>query len=464
MRAATGLAGRRRAVRQTTGTAAWPIYAMKRSIVGLSGLAVAGALGIALLSSCGFTVSDSWFKICASLDEVGLTEVVGDAPALVHEEPGTIKVMHGIGRATYNKGELVKVEQSAELPAYANRATVFVNGWRVSYNGGDQHLGEVGTILARIKVVPGKITWHAAGALRDEGEEEAFTWEYRYTIVAWNDANVRAMVDHNDADYFCKMQQPGAGGGADGTDNFFVAWNEHTTTALTTVASFLQNPGFAGGRQVAVLPRGFGFGWSPDHHLLQLGYNLESVAPYVRDQPYRKGYSWVNPLENTGNANVGGEFVSWKTSAIMKDDSGRRDYGFVEVVSAMGGPDVEIVQPEFSLLPLEDADGGLGGAGVKSAEVVIENLPYVCAVPMLTGWDIGFSVSDQHVKELGIWLDDVRYERPPGAATGTLRYKVYSVVRDDDDWPDNYHRHKVTVLGLKLTNGEDRDVTGRPRS
>jgi hypothetical protein len=117
----------------------------------------------------------------------------------------------------------------------------------------------------------------------------------------------------------------------------------------------------------------------------------------------------------------------------------------------MGGPDVEIIQPELSVLPFEDADGGFGGGGLKSTDVVIDNLPYTWAVPVLTGWDIGYSVDDQHVKELGVWIDRIHYERQPASPTGTLRYTVWSIVKDNDDYPDNYFRHKVTILGFKPT-------------
>jgi hypothetical protein len=82
---------------------------------------------------------------------------------------------------------------------------------------------------------------------------------YRYMIIAWNDASVRAMIDHNDAEHFCRTGEP------HGDDNFFVGENtgaaDATTTALSSFPSFLRNPGFATGRQVAVLPRGFVFAW-----------------------------------------------------------------------------------------------------------------------------------------------------------------------------------------------------------
>jgi hypothetical protein len=67
---------------------------------------------------------------------------------------------------------------------------------------------------------------------------------------------------------------------------------------------------------------------------------------------------------------------------------------------------------------------------------------------MLTGWDIGYARDDQHVKEIGIWLDEMHY-RDPADPPGRLRYKVSSIVKDKDDFPDNYFRHKVTILGLR---------------
>jgi hypothetical protein len=148
--------------------------------------------------------------------------------------------------------------------------------------------------------------------------------------------------------------------------------------------------------------------------------------------------------------------VSWKTSAILKDNSLRHEYSLVEFVSAMGGPDVEILQPEFVILPREDVDanivGGGSPGGLRTADIVIDNLPYRYAVPILTGWEIGYTPpgeGDQHVKEFGIHIDRIQYEPPSGSATGTLRYTVSSVLGDKDAFPENYFRHKVTILGLK---------------
>jgi len=65
---------------------------------------------------------------------------------------------------------------------------------------------------------------------------------------------------------------------------------------------------------------------------------------------------------------------------------------------------------------------------------------------------VGYTVSDQHVKEIGIWIDEIHY-REPNDPPGRLRYKISSVLHDDDTFPDNYFRHKITILGLGPKDG-----------
>jgi hypothetical protein len=413
----------------------------------------------ALLASCTFHPGIRVVDLCSGFDEIANAPFTPLPTNTVLEDPGTIQVLHGGARAGAAKGVTLKIEQSVPLPPYANQAAVFLNGWRLSYHGSDQHVVALGSVIERVRVGGGRITWNAAALLRDDGGEEAFDWEYRFTVIAWNDAVLHAMVDQNDSEQLCKS------GHADGSDNYFAADNSAASTAVATFSSFLQNPGFATGRSVAVLPRGFGFAFSSDHHLLELAYNLESVAPFVRSENYRKGFEIMNPLAHSSAAIATGDFVSWKTAVIMKDNDDRRYYAFTEVVSAIGGPEVELIQPEFTLDPMDNTSGALGGAGVKSAPVAIEHLPYAYAVPVLTGWDIGYAGSDQHVKDLGIWLDDLNYDR----ASGTLRYKVSSIVKDDDTYPDNFYRHKVTILGFRPAAGrgagvQQTGVAGTPTS
>jgi hypothetical protein len=77
---------------------------------------------------------------------------------------------------------------------------------------------------------------------------------------------------------------------------------------------------------------------------------------------------------------------------------------------------------------------------------VIENIPYTYAIPMLTGWELSFDTcaeGDRHVKEIGMWIDAIHYEKSPGTP-GTLRYTLSSTLNGGADVG-----HKVTVLGLK---------------
>ena len=129
---------------------------------------------------------------------------------------------------------------------------------------------------------------------------------------------------------------------------------------------------------------------------------------------------------------------------------------FGEQVSAMGGPDVGVIQPPFSILPRESCfTCGNSNGELRTDTIVIDNIPFAYAIPMLTGWEVGYLTSDQHVKEIGIWIDDLHYDRDPNGSTGTLRYTVSSDLHDDDRDPGNYYRHKVTILGLRPLAGVD---------
>jgi hypothetical protein len=91
----------------------------------------------------------------------------------------------------------------------------------------------------------------------------------------------------------------------------------------------------------------------------------------------------------------------------------------------MGGRDVATIQPPFSILPKKE-----GVNDVSTQDVVIKNIPFDYAIPMLTGWEVGYWTDDQHVKDLGVWIDEWSYS--VGATGGTLRYKLSSILRDDD--------------------------------
>ena len=193
-----------------------------------------------------------------------------------------------------------------------------------------------------------------------------------------------------------------------------------------------------------------------DHNLLQLAYDLDHSEVFVENgKKYKKTFEDVIPVLPNPNSLVGSGFVSWQTSAIFNDDTRRRDYRFGEIVSGLGGTDLAIIQPPFSILPDEASEFGAcvhGPHGVQTQEVIIDNIPYEFAIPMLTGWDLDYGCSnDNNVLEIGASIDEFHY-REPSDPPGRLRYKVSSVLRDEND-PGFGFRHKVTILGIRFVPG-----------
>jgi hypothetical protein len=324
-------------------------------------------------------------------------------------------------------------------------------------------VGGLGTMIGNIRLERNTLKWQAAGVLSDKNFDDAYSWCYHYTVVAWNPSNINLTVDQKDgsgdpndssdpsqANFFCDTNLETTTARSSQA-NFYYGTSSKTTTALSYFPSFLQNPDFAAGKTVAVLPRGFGFNWAgcdEDHNLLQIGYNLDhSEISIENGKKYRKKEKDVTPSLPSTASRVNSGFVSWETSAIFKDNRGRRDYGFGEMVSGLGGNDVGLIQSPFSIVTEEvDCDGSVGPAGVvQTKEFVVENVPFEFAIPMLTGWELGYLCDDEYVKEIGIWIDEWGYD----SMTRTLRYKLSSILTDIDNFPGHYYGHKVTILGLR---------------
>ncbi len=146
------------------------IASMEENVVGTDnvsfGRAFLGVLAVLLMTfsvSCSFEGLSNAPEFCAKFDELPLTTVILPSPTIGFENPGTIKVIHGSGTATLAHGDLIKVEQSLEIPEYANKATVFLNGWKSSYFGDDdQHVAGLGTLIGKIRLEGRKLTWNAA--------------------------------------------------------------------------------------------------------------------------------------------------------------------------------------------------------------------------------------------------------------------------------------------------------------
>ncbi len=126
---------------------------------------------------------------------------------------------------------------------------------------------------------------------------------------------------------------------------------------------------------------------------------------------------------------------------------------FGVMVYALGGNAVGALQPPLSALPQGSGftlcQGELGG--VNFEDVAIENVLFEHALRVLTGWDLNYRCDDENAKEICIWVDERRYDKYRAALTGTLRYKLSSILRDKDGRPGHLRSHNATILGLRPT-------------
>jgi hypothetical protein len=409
-------------------------------------------------------------RSCTHIEDIAPTPLTSQWTQPVIEDSPTFIAIHGGGNAILNFGEggdpnlggarIIRIEQSVPIPRWAHRATVMLNGWRLGYSGNDHHVLGLGSLIAKIRAAQDPVTreytlsWDAWGLLVDNAGREGYSLEYTFTVIGWNESNLNADVDHGDLfiDPRTNAEVYACLDGKTILDNYIWSTNDNTTTALASFFSFIQNIALAGSKTVALLPRGFGFGFNDDHHLLQMGYNLDHSEIFAdSDRKYSKRYGQMNaPVPQQGVSHVDSGFVSWNTNAIFQDNE-RKDYTFVELVSAIGGNDVGVIQPPFSILPSKGDTSWIpqcgtvtGNPPVVTEEITIENIPFQYAIPMLTGWNLEYFCHDQRVKEVGIWIDGWSYE----GAGGKLHYTLSSTLRDNGNWPQ-IHSHRVTILGFR---------------
>jgi hypothetical protein len=419
-------------------------------------------LVVTTLAACTFCEEEE-VSICGLIGGVPVRPLESADRSLVFEDPGAMIAYHGIGCALSDRPgqeEVIKIEDSIDLPPYAGSATIFLDGWDVRYRSSDHHVAAFGTAISGIRFEERTLKWLAAGAVSDENFDDGYEWCYSYTVIGWNPTAISLAVDHKD--------------GCDDTDvsetNFFEARNketntahqgEDTTTALSSFPTFVHTPSLASGKAIVIAPRGFGVGWlnrsvagsCTDHHLLQTSYDFDHSELFVQNgKRYKKGTNTDTaavpvPPNPPNGSQVDPNFVSWETSSVFKDNARRRDYAFGEIVSALGGNDVGVIQPPFSVLPVSAVSGCVSGPGpdIRKEEFVIKDIPYTYAVPLLTGWDLEYDCDDQHVKAMGVRIDEWDYDR----STGTLHYVLASRLRDKNGSPDFITRHKVSVLGIK---------------
>jgi hypothetical protein len=227
-----------------------------------------------------------------------------------------------------------------------------------------------------------------------------------------------------------------------------------TSTALKALFSRIDAQS---GGSAAVLPRGFGLRWNAnDHHVLQAAHDLGPPSRFLE-----AGRFYLEGLPDVDTSQVSSRAITWVAQFILKDNARVRGYDTAQLVSIVTGGDVGFVVPPFAVLPLEDP-GPFAGCivlprGEQMRDIVIREVPFEYAFPVLTGWNLNFGCDDQHVSRIGIHIDSPSYA-PATPGGGTLRYRVRSILADRDGEPGHSMSHRIAILGFVATAGRPRQA------
>ena len=314
---------------------------------------------------------------------------------------------------------------SQDLPAWAQRATVFLNGWRLRYLSKDHHVTGLYAEISNVRRVGTVLRWRAHGRIFDKNDDDSYQFCYTYTVIAWNPTEFDARVQEVDVTrLLLGIRVP------------------TKRPVIVGVADFSE------GATIAVLPRGFSFaaessggvncfGCPLDQHLFQLAFSRNRIDALSgpADDPRRE---------------------AWEFQTVLKDNKRARAinaYWTTESIAIIGGTGIGITREPLELEARSPDNPWYRRCVAPDGErrtdtFVIEDVPFQHAVPVLTGFDMSYSCGDQHVMEVGARVVDFRYERPPGSATGTLRYRLESVLRDRSGGPNHRVDHRVHVLGF----------------
>jgi len=391
------------------------------------------ALFALALPGCAFNPSgsdnlDSWLPW---RDQVPFVQPTSQTIELVFESPGEIAVHHGETCAVGK--ETLKVSERMFMDRAFDRGTVLLNGYRLKYRNGDNDVRGLATGIGAIEVQQATLTWEAAGVLASGDFDDTVEWCYTFTVIVWNSTAIEAVADHGDEMHVFQDRPFNSG------------------SALRPVPGFLKNPAFVGSPEVAVLPRGFLALFHKDaHHLLQVAYHQDAGERFVEAKKvFGNG---VTP--QPGNMSVAaGDTVTWESTGLIKDNSSDHGETMAELVTAMGGRDVGVINPPFTVVPKDDCDqcGGGCSVGVESEEHTVSGVPFEFAVPVLSSWELSYGLDDENVLDIGMWMPRWKWTSLPGG--GNLSYTLSSILVDDDGCPFFVHRAQIKILGFRRLPG-----------
>lgn len=320
-----------------------------------------------------------------------------------------------------NAGHLVfgiGIEETIEIPQGLDQATVFMNGWRLRYRDNDHQILALSSAIVDIEVRDGNLNWFAGGILSDKNGDDDFDWCYSYTALFWKNRITNTDIGVSDSD----------------TDSrhVFVSLDDVPNDSEQFAYANLLNLPF---EPRALLPRGFGVMFrsrEEDHKLLQFDLKHGDFTPQ----------QWEDGSEN----------LFWKFETVFQGKDRYRRYDTAQVVSALGGRSVEMMQTGFDIYSIPELHQDSGIEDVVTQDLVVENVPFDAAVPVLMGWSLADQDKEIQPQDMGVWIESFTYDRAPGAESGTLIYRVKSVFVDDNGtFSSNgsiFPRLQVNILGI----------------
>ncbi|MCB1675917.1 MAG: hypothetical protein KDI01_06475 [Halioglobus sp.] len=382
------------------------------------------------------------------------------AQELIFEDPGKFMMVEGGSCGSTDEAESIVLEGSMPIPDdfVSGEAAVVLNGWRLGYTNDDQKVDRIRARIIEQRIVGNTLQWRVQGRLNDDSGglaslpgfdpsgdgtgaiDDPYGFCYRYLAFAWDRENVHALPGDDASVTLRNDEGPPLSVSARVSESATIE-NPWSTPLFRD--GTLHRPGREGG--VAIVPHGFDFRWvfdgsldGSDKKLLQFAYTRNAVAP-------------VGELEN-GRISVGGRQWSWETSAIAKDEETRRYFQFQANGIALGGRDVQIIDPPFPIAPRGAENVGCitRGDDVSRHEIIIEDIPFDYAVPLLTGLELSYACArDENVLEVGAWIQNIQFDRDPETGLGRLRFDAFSQLTDNDSVPDHLSRHNISILGLR---------------
>jgi hypothetical protein len=334
----------------------------------------------------------------------------------------------------------IRVQDSVPLAANYD-ATVILNGWSAEYVDSDHHVMGLGSVIFNIQRQGDSLYWEAGGLISDDNGDDAYRWCYDYDVLMWPTDSSQFDMKAFHADPTGKL--------------IFVDTGDQGSPEHSIPGKF-KRPGTPDGIALP-LPEGFAMAWNDDdHHILQMGFEL-------------------GPQTTTAKR------LKWTSSTVFKDDASDRAYRAAEAVTVLSGRGFSLSTP--STVMVENDDGSwsprsnaadlaphasVGCPNVQIGDhehvyqLAIDGLHSRYAIPVLTGWSLRYSCSDQHVKHAAAWIEDYNYVRPSGTQPGTLFYTVHTNLADDDSIPGFIDGLEVSVLGVNLVRPIPPIIIGNP--